>query len=122
MFRPISKLPIFSPTVGPRQVAAIFECAWFATSRHAKLEGGEIAKGVGESGKLNRMKSSISGRLKKPMTDMGGATKRNEPEPEPEPTEQGGDKAKKGREAMTKTWSNVVKGLKKEDELESQFG
>ena len=42
-----------------------------------------------------------------------------EPEPEPEPTEQGGDKAKKGREAMTKTWSDVVKGLKIEDELET---
>ena len=33
----------------------------------------------------------------------------------PEPTEKGGDKAKKGKKARTKTWSDVVKGLKTEE-------
>ena len=35
-----------------------------------------------------------------------------------EPNEKGGDKAKKGKKAKTKTWSDVVKGLKTEDGLE----
>ena len=39
-------------------------------------------------------------------------------EPEPQQTEKGGDKAKKGKKAKTKTWSDVVKGLKTEDGLE----
>ena len=42
----------------------------------------------------------------------GGSYQRNEPKPKT--TEQGEDRVKK---AKTKTWSNVVKGLK-EDELE----
>ena len=36
---------------------------------------------------------------------------------ESEPIEQGGDEAKKGEKAKTKTWSNVVKVLKTEDEM-----
>ena len=44
----------------------------------------------------------------------GGRTQRNEPEP----TEQGGGKAKKGRKANTRTWADMVKGLK-EEELET---
>ena len=36
-----------------------------------------------------------------------------------ESAEQGGDEAKKGEKAKTKTWSDVVKGLKTEDELET---
>ena len=37
----------------------------------------------------------------------------------PEPTEKGGGKAKKAKKAKTKTWSDMVKGLMKEDELET---
>ena len=47
----------------------------------------------------------------------GGSNQRNKLEPKT--TEQGGGKAKKGREAKTKTWTDVVKGLKKEGELET---
>ena len=36
-----------------------------------------------------------------------------------ESAEQGGDEAKKGEKAKTKTWSDVVKGLKAKDELET---
>ena len=35
---------------------------------------------------------------------------------EPKTAKLGGDKAKKGEKAKTKTWSDVVKGLKKENE------
>ena len=38
---------------------------------------------------------------------------------EPKTAEQGGDNAKKGEKANRKTWSDVVKGLKTEDELET---
>ena len=34
-------------------------------------------------------------------------------------TKQGEGKSKKGRKVRTQTWSDVVKGLKKEDELET---
>ena len=47
----------------------------------------------------------------------GGSDRRKEPGPEP--TKKGGDKAKKGKKARTKTWLDVVKGLKTEDELET---
>ena len=47
----------------------------------------------------------------------GGNTGHNRMK-EPESAEQGGDEANKGEKAKTKTWSNVVKGLKPEDELE----
>ena len=45
----------------------------------------------------------------------GGRTQRNEPEP----TEQWGGKAKKGRKAKIKTLSDVVKGVKTDDESET---
>ena len=37
--------------------------------------------------------------------------------PKPEPTERRGGKAKKAKKAKTRTWSDVVQGLKSEDEL-----
>ena len=51
------------------------------------------------------------GAVEKAEEGYGGSKQRNEPEQ----TKQRGGKAKKGR---TQTWSNVVEGLKKEDELE----
>ena len=69
----------------------------------------------------NQMKSLILGRLKKPSTDAGGATKgrsRSQTEQEGYKTEEGktGGRAKKGKadlkiKAKTRTWSDVVKGL-----------
>ena len=47
--------------------------------------------------------------------EHGGNNQRNESEP----AEQGGDEAKKGKKAKNKTWSDVVKGLKIEDKLET---
>ena len=49
--------------------------------------------------------------------DEYGGSQRDEPDPDPDPTKQGG-KAKKGRKVKTRTWSDMVKGLKKEDEQE----
>ena len=52
--------------------------------------------------------------MKKLKTDMGAATEgksRSQPK--------GGDDAKKGKKAKTKTWSDVAKGLKIENELET---
>ena len=43
------------------------------------------------------------------MTDTGGDQRK---EPKLETTEKGGDKAKKGKKARTKTWSDLEKGLK----------
>ena len=67
----------------------------------------------------NQMKSLILGRLKKPSTDAGGATKgrsRSQTEQEGDKTEEGktGGRAKKGKadlkiKAKTRTWSDVVK-------------
>ena len=45
----------------------------------------------------------------------GGSNRRENPKS----AEQGGDEAKKDEEAKTKSWSDVVKGLKTEDELET---
>ena len=45
----------------------------------------------------------------------GGSNRRKKPEP----ADQGGDETKKDKNAKTKTWSVVVKGLKIEDELET---
>ena len=67
----------------------------------------------------NWIKSLISGRLKKTRTNAGGAKKKRKERYDPEQTKQRGVKAKKGRKAKTKTWSNVVKGLKKIEELET---
>ena len=36
-----------------------------------------------------------------------------------EPAKHGGDEANKGEKAKTETWSDVVKGLKTKDELET---
>ena len=68
------------------------------------------------------MKSSISGRLKKPRMNTGGATERetrsqiqpNQGVVEPQKAE-GATESK--RAEPTKTWSDEVKGLKIEDEL-----
>ena len=38
---------------------------------------------------------------------------------EPKSAKYGGDEANKGEKAKTETWSDVVKGLKTEDELET---
>ena len=45
----------------------------------------------------------------------GGSNRRKKPEP----ADQGGDETKKDKKAKTKTWSDVVKGLKAKDELET---
>ena len=47
--------------------------------------------------------------------NYGGSNQRSKPEP----TEQGGGESKRRRKARTQTWSNVVKGLNKEDKLET---
>ena len=48
----------------------------------------------------------------------GGRNQRDEPKPKT--TEQGEGKAKKGIEARTKTWSDLVKGLKTDDDFFGQ--
>ena len=79
---------------------------------------------------LRRRHSERSGRDQKSESDgefdfgmteedidvYGGSNQRNEPKSKI--TEQGGGKAKKGRKANTRTWADMVKGLK-EEELET---
>ena len=59
------------------------------------------------------------GMTKEAENGSGGSNQRNDPKPEK--TKQGGGKAKNGKEAMTKTWSYVVKGLKADDESETTY-
>ena len=75
--------------------------------------------GEGEKKKFDpsRMKNSTSGRLKKSRTDTGGVI--DEKSLGLERTEKGGDKAKKSKKVRTKAWFDELKGLMKEDELET---
>ena len=67
--------------------------------------------GLAEGAKDRSAEESVSGR--------GGSNRKKEQKL----VEHGEDEANKGEKAITKTWSDMVKGLKTEDELEtSKFG
>ena len=53
--------------------------------------------------------------MEESVSRRGGNSRKKEQKP----AEHGGDDANKGKKANTKTWSDMVKGLKTEDELET---
>ena len=83
------------------------------------LRGGNIERSNGRDEEIRSKsdKASDFRTTEEAKDGYGGSNQRNEPKPET--TERGEGRAKNGRKARTKTWSDVVKGLEIEDELKT---